>query len=68
MTTIVPAAGLDAMTFQGLLIIDYSFKPDRIAGLTVDEQAQCHGAVADRIRGYDVVSLSPPRTLPLTLA
>ena len=40
----VPEAGVSGMTFWEHLTRDHSFNPDRIAGLTIDEQAKLHAA------------------------
>ena len=40
----VPEAGVSGMTFWEHLTRDHSFDPDRIAGLTIDEQAKLHAA------------------------
>ena len=40
----VPEAGVSGMTFWDHLTRDHSFNPNRIAGLTVDEQAKLHAA------------------------
>jgi hypothetical protein len=40
----VPEAGVSGMTFWEHLTRDHSFDPDRIAGLTEDEQALLHAA------------------------
>lgn len=40
----VPEAGVDGMTYLTHLIRDHSFDPERIEGLTVEEQAKLHAA------------------------
>ena len=40
----VPEAGVEGMTFYEHLTRDHSFDPDRIAGLSLDEQAKLHAA------------------------
>jgi hypothetical protein len=40
----VPEAGVSGMTFWEHLTRDHSFDPDRIAGLSEDEQARLHAA------------------------
>ena len=40
----VPEAGVSGMTYWTHLTRDHSFDPDRIAGLTIDEQAKLHAA------------------------
>jgi hypothetical protein len=40
----VPEAGVSGMTFWEHLTRDHSFDPQRIAGLTTDEQAKLHAA------------------------
>ena len=43
----VSEVGVDGMTFWEHLTRDHSFEPDRIEGLTVDEQAKLHAAAHD---------------------
>ena len=40
----VPEAGVSGMTYWTHLTRDHSFDPEKIAGLTVDEQAKLHAA------------------------
>ncbi len=40
----VPEAGVSGMTFWEHLTRDHSFAPERIAGLSIDEQAKLHAA------------------------
>ena len=40
----VPEAGVEGMTYWDHLTQDHSFDPERIAGLTIDEQAKLHAA------------------------
>jgi hypothetical protein len=40
----VPPAGVSGMTFWEHLTHDHSFDPNRIAGLSIDEQAKLHAA------------------------
>jgi hypothetical protein len=40
----VPEAGVSGMTYWTHLTRDHSFDPDKIAGLTIDEQAKLHAA------------------------
>ena len=40
----VPEAGVSGMTYWTHLTRDHFFDPDKIAGLTIDEQAKLHGA------------------------
>lgn len=40
----VPEAGVSGMTFWEHLTRDHSFDPERITGLTIDEQAKLHAA------------------------
>jgi len=40
----VPEAGVEGMTYWEHLTRDHSFDPDKIEGLTIDEQAKLHGA------------------------
>jgi hypothetical protein len=40
----VPEAGVSGMSFWEHLTRDHSFDPDRIEGLTIDEQAKLHAA------------------------
>jgi hypothetical protein len=40
----VPEAGVEGMTFWEHLTRDHSFESDKIAGLTIDEQAKLHAA------------------------
>src|SRR5262249_20746487 len=40
----VPEAGVEGMTFYEHLTRDHSFDPDRIVGLSIDEQAKLHAA------------------------
>ncbi len=40
----VPEAGVSGMTFWTHLTRDHSFDPEKIEGLTIDEQAQLHAA------------------------
>ncbi len=42
--TQVPEAGVSGMTFWTHLTRDHSFDPDRIDGLTIEEQAKLHAA------------------------
>jgi hypothetical protein len=40
----VPEAGVEGMTYWEHLTRDHSFDPERIEGLTIDEQAKLHAA------------------------
>ena len=40
----VPEADVEGMTYWTHLTRDHSFNPERIAGLTIDEQATLHAA------------------------
>ncbi len=43
----VPEAGVSGMTYWTHLTRDHSFDPDKIEGLTIDEQAKLHAAAHD---------------------